>query len=526
VRQLLWRVGVGVPGHPGGGRRWFAGWLVNGVKGSRWVDPAPLEVARPRLPWWTMLPGKVKLVLAPVVLVVLLVWGLVKLGRLCWYYPSTVTLGLFAAVVYAVGGPWWLGGLALAAGIAGFVWWWRGRDSFYRRVRWVRTEFRRVAVYTQQWRSVMRLSNLTGTARGKEHLPRLRRTRSEGWRDKVRVRMIKGQSPEQWEAHASGLAHSFGASSCRVRVVKPGVIELDMIHSDPLATVLRAPALPEGEGRPVDLRKVVIGRTETGKPWALRLQGGQTLAVGVQGAGKGSVLWAVLWALASMLRTGAVRVYGIDPKGGMELGQAPELFTKVAYDNGVAAVELLEEIAEEVRARAARFRGVLRSWSLSSGEPFLLLVVDELADVIAYQTDKRLRERAQSALQTITSQGRAPGVAVLALVQDPRKEIVPFRNLFGTKIALRLDEAVQVDMVLGDGVRARGANAHEIPESTPGVAWIKEDGKRALVRARAFYPTDTNLTELVHYVTDSTATVIPFPDNNSGDTTNDGGTAA
>ena len=59
--------------------------------------------------------------------------------------------------------------------------------------------------------------------------------RAEGWRDLVRVKMIKGQAPEQWELHASGLAHSFNAESCRVRVVKPGRLELDFIHSDPLA---------------------------------------------------------------------------------------------------------------------------------------------------------------------------------------------------------------------------------------------------------------------------------------------------
>jgi DNA segregation ATPase FtsK/SpoIIIE, S-DNA-T family len=136
--------------------------------------------------------------------------------------------------------------------------------------------------------------------------------------------------------------------------------------------------------------------------------------------------------------------------------------------------------------------------------------MDELADVIAYQTDKKLKERAQAALQTITSQGRAPGFATLALVQDPRKEIVPFRNLFTTRIAMRLDEAAQVDMVLGEGVRQRGAEAHEISELTPGVAWAKEDGKREPLRGRAFYPTDDNLTELRSYINGWTAEVLPF----------------
>jgi S-DNA-T family DNA segregation ATPase FtsK/SpoIIIE len=322
--------------------------------------------------------------------------------------------------------------------------------------------------------------------------------------------MIKGQAPEQWEQRASGLAHSFRANSCRVRVIKPAWLELDLIHSNPLAAAVPAPKLATDEAA-VDLRKLVVGRTETGKPWRIRLLGNHILAVGVSGAGKGSLLWSIVWALAPLIKAGGVRLVGIDPKGGMELGTCPEVFDRLVCDNGPDAVELLEDIADEVRKRAAGYRGWRRLWTRETGEPFTLLIVDELADVVAYQTDKKLKERAQAALQTIASQGRAPGFAVLGLVQDPRKGIVPFRNLFPHKIAMRLDEASQVDMVLGDGVRERGAAAHEIPESTPGVAWVKEDGRREPIRARAFHVTDTNLLDLRAYITGWTAEVLKFP---------------
>ncbi|MFB9299643.1 FtsK/SpoIIIE domain-containing protein, partial [Kibdelosporangium philippinense] len=320
---------------------------------------------------------------------------------------------------------------------------------------------------------------------------------------------VKFEEP-QWAERASGLAHSFHAKSCRVRVISPGKIELDLIHSDPLVSVLPLPAMASDESS-VDLKRITIGRTETGKPWRIRLLGNQILVVGVQGAGKGSILWSVVWALAPMIKAGKVRLYGIDPKGGMELGQCPDIFHKVVFDNGPEAVELLEEIANEVRVRAGSYRGLRRFWTRESREPFTLLIIDELADVIAYQTDKKLKERAQAAIQTITSQGRAPGFATLALVQDPRKEIVPFRNLFTTRIAMRLDEATQVDMVLGDGVRERGADAHEISELTPGVAWAKEDGKKEPLRGRAFYASDDNLWDLRAYVNGWSFEVLPFP---------------
>ena len=40
--------------------------------------------------------------------------------------------------------------------------------------------------------------------------------------------------------------------------------------------------------------------------------------------------------------------------------------------------------------------------------------------------------------------------------------MISLRNLFSTRIALRLDESDQVDMVLGDGARDRGALADQI----------------------------------------------------------------
>ena len=43
------------------------------------------------------------------------------------------------------------------------------------------------------------------------------------------------------------------------------------------------------------------------------------------------------------------------------------------------------------------------------------------------------------------------GVCVVGALQDPRKDVISLRNLFSTRIALRLDESDQVDMVLGDG---------------------------------------------------------------------------
>ncbi|MCR3746689.1 site-specific integrase [Lentzea californiensis] len=47
----------------------------------------------------------------------------------------------------------------------------------------------------------------------------------------------------------------------------------------------------------------------------------------------------------------------------MELGQCPDAFEKVIYDNGPEAVALPEEIAAEIKERAFRDRGIRRLWA-------------------------------------------------------------------------------------------------------------------------------------------------------------------
>ena len=95
-------------------------------------------------------------------------------------------------------------------------------------------------------------------------------------------------------------------------------------------------------------------------------------------------------------------------------------------------------------------------------------MVDEVAFLTAYLSDRALRDRIKAALATLTTQGRAVGYSVVAALQDPRKEVMSIRNLFPDRIAMRLDEPEQVDMVLGDGARDRGALADLIStDETP-----------------------------------------------------------
>ena len=159
-------------------------------------------------------------------------------------------------------------------------------------------------------------------------------------------------------------------------------------------------------------------------------------------------------------------------------------------------VELLEAAVAEMHQRAGDFGGRTRTFAVSAAFPFLVVVIDELAFLTAYQPERDLRKRAEAAIATLTSQGRSVGVCVVGALQDPRKDVINLRNLFPTRIAMRLDESDQVDMVLGDGARDRGALADQIsplPEVGAGVAYVRLETSPDPVRVRAGHVTDTDI---------------------------------
>lgn len=177
----------------------------------------------------------------------------------------------------------------------------------------------------------------------------------------------------------------------------------------------------------------------------------------------------------------------------MELGPGRALFARFAADDFESMADLLDAAVVVMRARAGRLAGNSRKHQATVDEPLIVVVIDELATLTAYLPDRKVKDRIAHAVSLLLTQGRAVGVVVVAALQDPRKEVVTFRNLFPTKIALRLDEPAQVTMVLGDGARDQGARCDQIPESLPGVGYMRVDGIREPIRVRAGWVTDIDI---------------------------------
>ena len=347
--------------------------------------------------------------------------------------------------------------------------------------------------YRRRWHAVMSIAGLAPAYRGQVTLPVLGKVAAGPCADLVTVRLVSGQSPKLFADRAEELAHGFGAHSCRVRAARPGMVVLEFVRRDALAAVIPALPIPHVP----DLRALPVGRCEDGTMFAIRLHGTHLLIAGSTGAGKGSYLWGLVRALLPAMAAGLVRVHACDPKL-MELAFGRELFEKFGkYAADPAAIaDLLEADVGEMQDRAGRFAGRQRDHTPTREFPFVVVLVDEVAFLTAYQADRKLRERILAALATLTTQGRAVGYCVVAALQDPRKEVLNIRNLFPDKIALRLDEPAQVDLVLGDGAHDRGARCEDIPADPAtgaGIGFMRLETSPDPVRVRAAFITDTDI---------------------------------
>ncbi|GIH08096.1 hypothetical cell division FtsK/SpoIIIE protein [Rhizocola hellebori] len=370
--------------------------------------------------------------------------------------------------------------------------WWRWPNAFRRFIGWFYlAQWRRWWVYYRHWHPTCASLKLALTFGGDKYFPTIAKVRRDAFGDLVTVRMVNGQLPEDWSAKAVNLAQTFNAVSCQVQTARHNRIVLHFRSREPLTETVAPfaiPAVSDVEALPVAVRadgqKAVISLLT------------HVLIAGASGAGKGSVLWAIVSAMAAGIRDGLVKVYAFDPKGGMELDAGRDLFHRFCFGTPEEMANALEELVKEMKQRQASHRGHGRVHEASLVEPTIVVLIDEFGALTSYVTDKKLKERINSAMSLILSQGRAIGVHVVAALQDPRKEILPFRNLFSTRIALRLVEKTEVALILDDDALDRGAACHLIARSLPGKGYMVLDRDPTLVEVRFPFHTDSDIAAL------------------------------
>ncbi|UPK74792.1 hypothetical protein MU582_20530 [Nocardioidaceae bacterium SCSIO 66511] len=440
-------------------------------------------------------------------------WALVRLARLGFWLVSRPRRlaalglgGLLGWMLSAYGLPL-LAGLVLF-GLAGLgLWAWRRPDVFRQRVVWrLRGRLNRFRL-RRRWDGVIAGCGLTGRdPDGTVIFPAVGPVVSSPSMDRFLTRIPAGQTIGDWTAKADALAVGLNAESCRIRT--PGkragvmpwtrkrgferrVVRVELIRHD----VLGEPVQPFPVGESPALKRLPVALTEDGTAYRLRLLGTHLLIVGQTGAGKGSVLWSIVNQVSSGISTGLVRLVGFDPKFN-ELTMGAPLFHALYDGDGSVMADGLEQLVEVNDQRKRAMRGIKRLHIPTVDEPFYLVLVDELAALTAYMTDRAAKKRIEAALSTLLTQGRAQAITVVGAVQDPRKENLGLRDLFPSRVALSLRTSEQVDMVLGDGARERGALCDQIPLSLPGTGYAVVDGVPDPVRLRFPFTTDEQIRQL------------------------------
>lgn len=394
----------------------------------------------------------------------------------------------------------YLGATLLAACAIGFAWMsaWMPWDDIDRLVRYLtspRADRKTLRHFDKRWPAYMESAGLSRKSldgSGEVVVPPLYGLEFNERRQLVvRPGMLLGQTIDDWEAALEKLRTATGALRARC-VTDDHRTGLAIVFSfdDALAETSKL-ELPAKEVA-ISTDTAQLGFDEDGNPWNLDLRI-STLTAGATGAGKGSVMWQTIVSQGPNVAAGLVQLQGIDLKGGMELSLGLPMFTRYATEMP-EAVLLLEEAAQQCKDRAKRMAGISRMHHATVDEPMVMVVIDELANLVAYQTDRDLLRRAEAALAILLTQGRAVGFYVFGFLQDPRKEVLKMRNLFPQSIALRLDSAEEGAMMLShDAVRA-GARCENIPKSQPGVGYVLADNGQ-VTRVRAAYVPDEQIRE-------------------------------
>ncbi|MEU1544871.1 hypothetical protein [Nocardia sp. NPDC005745] len=192
--------------------------------------------------------------------------GLAALNLVWWAFISGGVLAQWAVlfpmfsvpvVLACAAGLFWGPVAALVVvgvSAAGIILWRLRRPEMFERwvTRRARTRFLTWFRYRRRWAKLMTACHLSIDRNDRTFIPRLLSADIGPATDRVRVRMLDGHCPADFENRVSHLAHAFGALDCRATITGPGTVELAFRRLDSLAETVILPRVDhwtKGEGR-------------------------------------------------------------------------------------------------------------------------------------------------------------------------------------------------------------------------------------------------------------------------------------
>jgi len=301
----------------------------------------------------------------------------------------------------------------------------------------------------------------------------------------VTVRLVDGQTPDDYAAKLPNLAHAWRVHSVRVLDWRPGRVTLQATRRDPLTRV-DIPVLADG------LLRVRVGLLETSAPWMIDFRVvPHWLITGATQSGKSTLLNALICGLAPQ----RVALIGFDLKGGVELTPYAARMTELATERA-ECVQVLGDLVAEIKRRMALCKAhrVRNIWKLPEQvRPVpVVVLIDELAELFLMADKSEKDDIAATAVQLIrlAQLGRAFGLYLVVCGQRVGSDLGPgvtaLRAQLSGRICHRVNDPETANMTLGDMDPAALQAARLIPANQPGVAIVAADDGR-WYRARSAY---------------------------------------
>jgi hypothetical protein len=344
-----------------------------------------------------------------------------------------------------------------------------------------------------------------------------------GWR--ARLRLARGQTIADVTAKIPALESGLGTHRGALRVhPTPDDLanrcELRVLDRDPHADAIPWPGpLVSSITEPVDL-----GPFEDAEPCRVLFLRRHAILGGATGAGKSGGLNELIANLAACRD---VVIWAIDLKRGMELTPWATCIDRLATTPADAAA-LLADAVTILYARAQHLADHgWREWQPSETMPALVIIIDEYAE-LAEQAPRAMKDT-----DTIARLGRAPAVTLVAATQRPTQKVMgqgAVRSQMNIRIAFRVQEQRDIDLILGQGMLKAGWHAHKL--NSPGKFLVSSPEHDNPRRARAYLLTDNDVTDAAaHYATtrprlddiSRLALIATPPPTQPGDDTDDTG---
>ncbi|MBF6473715.1 MULTISPECIES: hypothetical protein [Nocardia] len=176
-----------------------------------------------------------------------LLWAaVIGLWWLVLFPMISIPLALVVMAWVLVG--WPVGLTAAGVSLAGIMLWQRQRPEMFERwvTRRARIRFLTWHRYRRRWPKLMTACHLSIARGDRTFIPRLLGVQIGHSTDRVRVRMLEGHCPADFENRVTHLAHAFGALECRATITGPATVELVFRRTDSLADTVALPRIERG----------------------------------------------------------------------------------------------------------------------------------------------------------------------------------------------------------------------------------------------------------------------------------------